>query len=192
MGTNFPTSVDSLVNPTSSDTLDNPSHSDQHINANDAIEAIETYLIDRKVVGVRAYNSTTQSVNSGSETAIALNNEEWDTNSFHDNATNNSRITIPAGLGGRYLIEIHVTFAANSTGQRILQVLKNGTTYLRGAVSVQNAGASVNALANTLVADLVAGDYIQVMAIHDAGVALNLGSATTQYQNVVSVTRLTI
>jgi len=46
MPTNFPTSVDNLVNPTTSDSLNSPSHSAQHANANDAIEAIETYLLD--------------------------------------------------------------------------------------------------------------------------------------------------
>ena len=44
MGTNYPTSIDSLTNPTSSSTLDNPSHSDQHININDAMEAVQTEL----------------------------------------------------------------------------------------------------------------------------------------------------
>jgi hypothetical protein len=46
MPTNFPTSVDSLVNPLSTDPQNAPSHSEQHANANDAIEAIEAYLLD--------------------------------------------------------------------------------------------------------------------------------------------------
>jgi hypothetical protein len=45
MPTNFPVSVDSLVNPLSTDPQNAPSHSAQHANANDAIEAIETYLL---------------------------------------------------------------------------------------------------------------------------------------------------
>ena len=45
MATNFPASVDSLTNPVSNDSLNSPSHSAQHTNANDAIEAIETYLL---------------------------------------------------------------------------------------------------------------------------------------------------
>ena len=45
MATNFPTSVDTLVNPVSNDSLNSPSHSAQHANANDAIEAIETVLV---------------------------------------------------------------------------------------------------------------------------------------------------
>jgi hypothetical protein len=44
MATNFPTSVDALTNPVSNDSLNSPSHSAQHANANDAIEAIETYM----------------------------------------------------------------------------------------------------------------------------------------------------
>ena len=45
MATNFPTSVDVLTNPVSNDSLNSPSHSAQHANANDAIEAIEGYLL---------------------------------------------------------------------------------------------------------------------------------------------------
>ena len=41
MATNFPSSLDSLTNPTSTDKLDVVAHSSQHINANDAIEALE-------------------------------------------------------------------------------------------------------------------------------------------------------
>lgn len=42
MATNYPNSIDQLVNPNGSDTLASPSHSQQHTNANDAIEALET------------------------------------------------------------------------------------------------------------------------------------------------------
>jgi hypothetical protein len=45
MATNFPTSVDVLTNPVSNDSLNSPSHSAQHTNANDAIEAVESYLL---------------------------------------------------------------------------------------------------------------------------------------------------
>lgn len=45
MPTNFPASVDVLTNPVSNDSLNSPSHSAQHANANDAIEAIEGYLL---------------------------------------------------------------------------------------------------------------------------------------------------
>ena len=46
MATNYPNSLDILINPTPTDTLNSTvvPHSDQHANANDAIEAIQTVL----------------------------------------------------------------------------------------------------------------------------------------------------
>lgn len=46
MATNFPTSADSFTNPTASDTMATVSHAAQHTNVNDAVEAIETALLD--------------------------------------------------------------------------------------------------------------------------------------------------
>lgn len=50
MATNFPVTVDNLVNPTPTDSLNAPAHSTQHTNSNDAIEAIEGYLLKAFVV----------------------------------------------------------------------------------------------------------------------------------------------
>jgi hypothetical protein len=46
MATNYPNSLDLLINPTASDTLNSVTvpHDQQHANANDAIEAIQTVL----------------------------------------------------------------------------------------------------------------------------------------------------
>ena len=46
MATNYPTSLDVLINPTATDTLDSVTvpHHVQHANANDAIEALQTTL----------------------------------------------------------------------------------------------------------------------------------------------------
>ena len=41
MATNFPTTIDVLINPTSTNALSAPSHSEQHSNANDSIEALQ-------------------------------------------------------------------------------------------------------------------------------------------------------
>lgn len=46
MATNYPSSLDNLINPTASDTLSSVTvpHHLQHANANDAIEALQTVL----------------------------------------------------------------------------------------------------------------------------------------------------
>jgi hypothetical protein len=46
MTTNFPSSADAFTNPTSGDTLDNPPHDQQHADINDAMEAVQTSLLD--------------------------------------------------------------------------------------------------------------------------------------------------
>jgi len=46
MATNFPSSADSFTNPSSSDSMATVSHAGQHTDINDAVEAIETALLD--------------------------------------------------------------------------------------------------------------------------------------------------
>jgi hypothetical protein len=46
VATNFPSSVDSFTNPSSSDSMATVSHAGQHTDINDAVEAIETALLD--------------------------------------------------------------------------------------------------------------------------------------------------
>ena len=66
MPTNFPTSVDNFTNPTANDSLNLPSHSTQHANANDAIEAVEDYLLNGAgKSGLVHINSTTFTTSSG-------------------------------------------------------------------------------------------------------------------------------
>lgn len=58
MPTNFPTSVDNFTNPIGSDPRTSPDHAAQHANANDAIEAIETYVINRELSYVEKTSNT--------------------------------------------------------------------------------------------------------------------------------------
>ena len=79
MTTNFPSSIDSFTNPTSSSTMASPSHSAQHADVNDAVEAIETALLDgaplhvddaNERVGIRTTSPTASlTVTSGTDDA---------------------------------------------------------------------------------------------------------------------------
>ena len=69
MATNFPESIDVIVNPNASNPLSSPSHSDQHVIANTAIEALEAKVgvdnstdpnsLDYKVSQLEAAGGTT-------------------------------------------------------------------------------------------------------------------------------------
>lgn len=48
--------------------------------------------------GAMAYHNTTQVIGATTSAYIALNSEVYDTDSIHDNITNNTRLTVPAGV----------------------------------------------------------------------------------------------
>lgn len=97
--------------------------------------------------------------------AVALTAENFDTDSFHDNATNNSRLTIPAGKGGKYLINGFVNNALGSPGSySILYLYKNGAQ-LTGMGNREGNFARGNGdpiLTFSEIVTLSAGEYIEM------------------------------
>jgi hypothetical protein len=67
--TNFPGSVDVLTNPSSGSLLTSPSHASQHADVNDAVEAIETYILAFQ----RSYVEFTAAVNITATTEATAN-----------------------------------------------------------------------------------------------------------------------
>lgn len=68
--TSFPGGIDSLTNPVGTDDVSVVDHAAQHANANDAIVAIETYLLT--TVGKFADNETPGGTIDGSNAAFTL------------------------------------------------------------------------------------------------------------------------
>lgn len=99
-------------------------------------------------VGVSVKHSTTYA----GGTVMPFDTESFDTDGFHDNVTNNSRLTVPAGLGGRYLVVARPTKA--SSVHIDWYIKKNGSNILYGAMTW--AGEMSH------VVDLVPGDYIEM------------------------------
>ncbi len=122
-------------------------------------------------VGCRAYASTSQNFTNGTETAVALNAESYDTSGFHDNSTNNSRITIPAGKAGYYTLMGNNTYGGNSSGQRDFYIVKNGSTVLSNTVT-NGQGSNIESMMVTDVQYLTVGDYVQLYAYQDSGSTL--------------------
>jgi hypothetical protein len=121
-------------------------------------------------VGCNIYRSTTQSIADATATAIQFNAETFDTDSFHDNVTNNTRVTIPSGKSGKYLFTAWVSIETNATGYRNLELLKNGTT-LTGSWSLGFTPNSTGyaGFCGAVVIDLTAGDYMEVLATQTSG-----------------------
>jgi hypothetical protein len=138
-------------------------------------------------VGASAYRSGNFSTATGVYTAIQFNAENFDTNTFHDNTTNNTRMTIPAGKAGKYLITCTVGWQINTTSDRRIGIYKNGGALL---FTDRIAPSSVDdtAVSSSVVADLAVADYLEVLAFQGTGGNLNvLGSID---QSIFTITFL--
>jgi hypothetical protein len=125
------------------------------------------------LVGVGLTKSADQSLTNATYTAVTWDGEGWDTDTFHDNVTNNSRVTIPAGKAGKYLVTISYNYAASGVGSiRLVNIYKNGTG--TGDINFPTNPTFNSAAVVSRVMDLAVSDYIQAFAYQDSGGALAL------------------
>ena len=122
--------------------------------------------------GCYVYNSTNPSISNNSYTLVNFDLELYDTDAYHSNVTNNSRITIPSGKAGYYLIIGKVGFdnATNTTGGRVANLTINGSgiSYDFSAPASGSAG-DVQTAFQTVVRYLAVGDYVQLNCYQNSG-----------------------
>jgi len=134
-------------------------------------------------VGSSVYNTSNQSINSSTLTAITFNSESFDTDTFHSTSTNTSRFTIPSGKGGKYLVSATLNFGSNATGVRYISLYKNGAAVIYGN-SIPGSSAGGTAPVMSYVIDLAVNDYIELYAYQSTGGAFDVlgGSTLTVFQ----------
>jgi len=123
-------------------------------------------------IGCRAVSNSLTSLSTGADTAVALAGaDDYDTDGFHDPASNNTRVTIPTGLGGLYLIVPTCTIVnnTNTPTDRRVSIRKTGSTsYILQREYWASATSTTIYLTGALVLHLDAGDYVEMMAFCDA------------------------
>lgn len=125
--------------------------------------------------GVRLYRTAVYTLTtSGTLYAIPFTNELQDGDSYHDNSTNNTRITVSED--GWYAVGGEIAFEANTTGVRDVGIrLNGGSTFL--CFQRQQASADASRGSDICVATvyyLSSGNYIELMARQYSGGALNV------------------
>lgn len=124
-------------------------------------------------VGASVYRGASQSIANATATALTFDNETYDTDAFHDNSTNNTRMTVPAGKAGKYLVTGVTYFTNHATGQRIVYIYKNGANVI-GTIQ-QGISASIDCVVQTsFVVSLAVSDYVELFAYQNSGGALNV------------------
>jgi len=125
--------------------------------------------------GARVTHNTTQSIPNATDTAAAFNTEDYDTDNYHDNATNNSRLTAPAT--GTYLVGFCLQYdSASPTGPHYGSIKLNTTT----TPLTTGFGNSeyYPFITGSTVIEMSAGDYVQIWTNQSTGGSQNLLSAT--------------
>ncbi len=132
--------------------------------------------------GAKAFNSVAQSISDNTETTVNFGAEAYDTNSFHDNSVNNSRLTIPTGVT-KIRLTGYVNWTPNGSSFRLLKIRKNGangpidddqTTY-QPQIFVSAANASVPELGMYIDSGIItvaAVDFFELRVFQNSGISL--------------------
>ena len=104
--------------------------------------------------------------------------ENYDTNAMHDNSTNTSRITIPTGYAGKYLINAY-TRLAGGVDYSLIRVYQNGTAVTGGLESGElvrgyHAG-NTTGINGSVTLNLAVADYIEI------AIQINIASTIATY-----------
>lgn len=124
--------------------------------------------------GARVYNNAVQSIPDSAWTAITLNNESYDTDSIHDNVTNNSRLTCKTA--GKYLITAHGGMTMGVGKRLILGIRLGGSTWL-GINTIWGTVAGPLDLTLTTIYILAVNEYVEFCFHQANGVATNTAVA---------------
>lgn len=151
-----------------------------NIAATDVQSALAELDTEKKALVVDGCQITTAadlSVPTSTDTFIPGATEVYDTAGYHDTVTNNSRITIPSGKAGKYLLTGFLRYSANATGARDLAFYKNGMALnsAGGYITLPAvAGGGITMLGHACVAQLAVGDYLQLLAYQNSGATLTI------------------
>jgi hypothetical protein len=130
--------------------------------------------------GARVTKSASQSLTNATYTTITFDQEPLDVGGYHDNATNNSRLTIPTGKTGYFLVQWNL-HAYNVTAMAY-KLLKNGSAIAQFSDSYNwTTGTEVD-FTNQWLGALSAGDYVEIQGYQGTGGSKNVygGSAPNE------------
>jgi hypothetical protein len=122
----------------------------------------------------KATRSSAQTISSATDTRINFTTEDYDSNTMHDNSTNNTRITIKRS--GIYIISAYVVYNSNATGIRSTQIWKNGGSVSINTNNAVSAGNHQVGLTDQL--QLTVNDYIECNVYQSSGGNLDVNNAT--------------
>ncbi len=120
--------------------------------------------------GARVWHNAQQVIQHNTLTALAFNQERWDTDNIHDSAVNNSRLT--CRTAGKYIIVGQVTWLSNVAGTRNIYIRHQGTTDIAVNFYDPTNIPTPRTLVSTIY-DLAVGEYVELRVYQFSGAPLN-------------------
>lgn len=121
---------------------------------------------------------------------VAFDDENYDTDAFHDNSTNNSRITIPSSLGIKKVDISGIIVTSNNTANTwsYVELLKNGSASWSGTMRQRIDGPTTGHNVNiaTVGSVAAANDYFELNYQTESDASIDINAASTVFQLVVS------
>ena len=113
----------------------------------------------------RAYMGASQTVNDVTNTVVAYNTENFDTDSAYDTST--YRFTVPSGSAGKYFFSAHAYIfqSGSSLYSADFQIRKNGTNQSADNLALDSSDNYGYIVKTNTILDLSVGDYIDCNVI---------------------------
>lgn len=124
-------------------------------------------------VGAQVRRTTVTSIPNNAHTVVPFDVEDYDSHGFHDNATNPSRLTVPVGQAGKYLVVANLNMVNTATNTEF-NIIKNGVVSPTGRQTFGYDGSSFPKASVSAIVELAEGDYVEVDIYHTTGAARNV------------------
>ena len=130
-------------------------------------------------VGVQVTKTANTSVGSGANVQIPWDSEAFDTDGFHDNVTNNARLTVPSGQGGYYTVYFAMQWGSSATvARRIVAIYKNGNSSTGTFINnFETSSINFPSCAMSFTINLAAADWLEIDAYQGTAGALDFRSS---------------
>ena len=139
--------------------------------------------------GASVYKNTSQSIATATAVTATWQVEAFDVDNYWSSGAA-TRLTIPTGKSGKFVISGRLTYTANATGMRGISLNKNGSGY--GGPNVQTvseSGIGVGITASWIV-DAVATDYFELVYNQRSGSTLTSEPGGGIYYDIFSIAYL--
>lgn len=124
-------------------------------------------------IGCRVYRTTTQAIADSTYVAVQFDNERWDTDTMHDNSTNNTRITFTTA--GKYRVVANISWNnTDADGVRQVRIVLNGSTNIAWMTNLPIATGNNFLQQVTTIYDFAATDYVELEVWQSSGSSQNM------------------